>query len=96
MNQILAQNILPCNSWDNIGLHTNPGNSFVSLAVKGMIRIANEDSNCMPILICNSDHAFDYHAHKRSPKVGMQTYCPNYHHLQKFKTTFKTKQKRDI
>ena len=30
-----------------IGLHTNPGISFMSLAVKGMIRIANEESNCL-------------------------------------------------
>ena len=30
-----------------IGLHSNPGISFMSLAVKGMIRIANEESNCL-------------------------------------------------
>ena len=30
-----------------IGLHTNPGISFMSLAAKGMIRIANEESNCL-------------------------------------------------
>ena len=30
-----------------IGLHANPGISFMSLAVKGMIRIAKEESNCL-------------------------------------------------
>ena len=30
-----------------IGLHSNPGNSFMSLAVKRMIRIAHEESNCL-------------------------------------------------
>ena len=30
-----------------IGLHSNPGISFMSLAVNGMIRIANEESNCL-------------------------------------------------
>ena len=29
------------------GLHSYPGISFMSLAVKGMIRIANEESNCL-------------------------------------------------
>ena len=30
-----------------IGLHLNPGIYFMSLAVKGMIRMANEESNCL-------------------------------------------------
>ena len=30
-----------------IGLHSNLGISFMSLAVKGMIRIATEESNCL-------------------------------------------------
>ena len=42
-----------------------PETSVVSLAVPGMIRIANEESNCI-LLICNSDHPFDCQAHKRS------------------------------
>ena len=29
------------------GLHSNPGICFMSQAVKGMIRIANEESNCL-------------------------------------------------
>ena len=35
--------------------------SVVSLAVQGIIRIANEESNCI-LLICNSDHPFDCQA----------------------------------
>ena len=38
-----------------------PETSVVSLAVQGIIRIANEESNCI-LLICNSDHPFDCQA----------------------------------
>ena len=36
---------------ETIGMHSNPGISFMSLAVKGMIRIANEESNCLSSLV---------------------------------------------
>ena len=45
--QILAQKKSFRAIVGTIGLYTNPGISFMSLAVKGMIRIANEESNCL-------------------------------------------------
>ena len=59
-----------------MGLHSNPGISFMSLAVEGMIRIANEESNCLSSFVILAMPLIN-HAHKRSPRVGMQTYCPN-------------------
>ena len=58
-----------------IGLHSNSGTSFMSMVIKGMIRITNEDRHLLSsILIINSNHSFDCQAHKRNPRVGMQAY----------------------
>ena len=61
-----------------IGLHSNSGTSFMSMVIKGMIRITNEDRQLLSSLMSNSNHSFDCQAHKRNPRVGMQAYCPNY------------------
>ena len=56
-----------------IGLHSNSGTSFMSMVIKGMVRITNEDRQLLSSF-SNSNHSFDCQAHKRNPRVEMQTH----------------------